>query len=158
MLHYIAVLVPQGRAAWRVHLPDFPGCHADGPILGVAVALARYSAYEQIGRLVLQNDVPRPRSLQEIVADRTWGGERCIDWRTAIITVVPFPDAVPRIAQLIELRRRRTLRWASLYGWRRAAPDPRQTESQAPRSTGNSIAAEPDWISLGPRSKERSQR
>jgi hypothetical protein len=158
MPHYVAVLVPQGHAAWRVHLPDFPGCYADGPILGVAVALARYSAYEQIRRLVLQNSVPRPRSLQEIVADLTWARERGIDWRTTIITIVPFPDAAPRIAQMIELQRRRTFRWASLYGWRRAVSDPRQTEPHTPPSTGNSMATEPEWICVVARSKERSKR
>jgi hypothetical protein len=158
MLHYIAVLAPQGHAAWRVHLPDFPGCHADGAVLGVAIALARYSAYEQIGRLVLQNQVPRPRSLQEIVADRTWRSERCIDWRTSVITMIPFPDAVPRVAQMIELQRRRTLRWASLYGWRPAVSDPRQTELHAPPPTTNPVAAESEWIAPGPGTKMRSQR
>jgi hypothetical protein len=34
-------------------------------------------------------------------------------------------------------KRRRTFRWVSLYGWRRAVADPRQTEPHAPPPNSN---------------------
>ena len=90
MLHYIAVLVPQPEGNWRVHFPDFPGCSAEGAYLEQAIAAARQAIYQRLDSAAAEGALRFPRSLDVIVEDLDWARTREVDWRRAVVSLVPF--------------------------------------------------------------------
>jgi hypothetical protein len=90
MLHYVAVLVPQIEGSWRVYFPDFPGCCAEGAYLEQAIGLARKGVYQQLDTSGVDGTIPFPCSLDGIVADLDWARALGVDWRRAVISLVPF--------------------------------------------------------------------
>lgn len=92
MLHYIAVLVPEPEGTWRVHFPDFPGCRAEGAYLDQAIGAARQTVYQRVDRCAADGAVPFPRSLDAIIADPDWARTRSVDWRRAVVSLVPFTE------------------------------------------------------------------
>jgi predicted RNase H-like HicB family nuclease len=97
MLHYVAVLVPQPEGIWRVHFPDFPGCRAEGAHLEQAIGAARQAVYQRLDTAAANGAVPSPRSVDAIIADPDWIRARGIDWRRAVISLVPFADVANSI-------------------------------------------------------------
>ena len=92
MKHYIAVLVPKLANEWRVYLPDFPGCKATGATPAEAIASSRRNARELVEGKT-QHQLPRPRSLGEIQADRDWASKRAVEWEHAIVSLVGIESA-----------------------------------------------------------------
>jgi predicted RNase H-like HicB family nuclease len=90
MLHYMAVLVPQPEGSWHVHFPDFPGCRAEGAHLQQAIGAARQAAFQRLDTAAANGAVPIPRALGAIIADSDWTRTRGVDWRRAVISLIPF--------------------------------------------------------------------
>jgi predicted RNase H-like HicB family nuclease len=83
--HYVVVLVPKKGGGWRVHFPDFPGCHAEGARVELAVEAA---TREVISWLERARSIPTPQSYEEVRSDESWAHLRGIDWSTAVISQV----------------------------------------------------------------------
>lgn len=87
-MHYIAVLVPE-RKGWSVLFPDLPGCATQGESLEEAVSMA---ADALGGHLAVARDygdeVPAPRSFEEIKADQGWCAENGVQWGKAIVAPI----------------------------------------------------------------------
>jgi predicted RNase H-like HicB family nuclease/predicted transcriptional regulator len=83
-MHYIAVLIPE-RKGWSVLFPDLPGCATQGESLDEAVSMA---ADALGGHLAVARDygdeVPAPRSLEDIKADEAWCAENGVQWGKAM--------------------------------------------------------------------------
>jgi predicted RNase H-like HicB family nuclease len=80
--HYVVVLVPQQAGGWRAHFPDFPGCHAEGARVELAIEAA---TREVISWLERARGIPTPQSYEEVRSDEGWAHQRGIDWSTAVI-------------------------------------------------------------------------
>jgi predicted RNase H-like HicB family nuclease len=92
MKHYLAVLMPTAGGGWHAHLPDFPGCDAEGPSVEVVMA-ASSGAASEMARWLQQQGVSLPTSqTYEDLRYRMngWASERGIDWSRAVITMVPL--------------------------------------------------------------------
>jgi predicted RNase H-like HicB family nuclease len=89
MKHYIAVLSPLPEGGWRAHFPDLPACRADGDSSEAAISLAASKAAEAIREMKLNGGPPHPRSLEEIHADHTWALKQSLDWKSAVVRLVP---------------------------------------------------------------------
>jgi len=93
MKHYIAVLAPLPESGWRAHFPDLPACRADGDSGEAAISRAASKAAEAIREMKLNGGPPHPRSLEEIHADHTWALQQSLDWKTAVVRLVPIAGA-----------------------------------------------------------------
>lgn len=92
MKHYLVVLVPH-EDGWRAHFPDFPGCHAEGRSVEVAIDASAAAATEQARRLRAQGvSLPPPRTYEEVRQHSNgWAAERGIDWTHAVASLVKLP-------------------------------------------------------------------
>ena len=91
MRHYLAVLVLQREAGWRVHFPDFPGCRAEGATVAEAINASSSAAAEQ-AQLLKAKRMPLPlaRTYEEVRHHSDgWASERGIDWSNAVVSLVP---------------------------------------------------------------------
>lgn len=89
MKHYLAVLVPADGVGWRAHLPDFPGCRAEGVTAQAAMAASAAAATRQVQDLRTQGVSPPIPQTYEDVRNRTqWAVERRIDWSRAVASLV----------------------------------------------------------------------
>ena len=87
--HYLAVLVPIVERGWRAHLPDFPGCGADGNLVEQSLAEARVAARHAADQLAAQGiPLPERRSYEAVRSHTAWANERGIDWDNAVICVL----------------------------------------------------------------------
>ena len=93
MKHYLAVLVPAGDGAWRAHIPDFPGCSAEGRTVEAVIDASIAAAVEHADQLRQQGvSVPAPRSYEDVCYHSNgWGADRGIDWSKAVISWVRIP-------------------------------------------------------------------
>jgi predicted RNase H-like HicB family nuclease len=89
MKHYIAVLAPLAEGGWRAHFPDLPACSANGATSDVAVFRAAEMAAAAIRKMKLNGGAPMPRSLEEIHTDSAWASQQSLDWKTAIVRLIP---------------------------------------------------------------------
>ncbi len=92
-MRYLAVVVPQRGGGWRVFVPDFPGCRADGGDVAIAIVNAVHLA----GGLIIQlrdkgMTMPEARSREQIRADDSWATGNHVDWSTAVISPVPIGE------------------------------------------------------------------
>jgi predicted RNase H-like HicB family nuclease len=88
MVHYVAVLVPE-RGGWSVLFPDLPGCATSGETVQEAIATATSAAAAWLAVTRDRGDeIPPPRSQEQIQADDAWGRRRGINWSTAIISLI----------------------------------------------------------------------
>ena len=93
MKHYLAILVPQSDGGWRAHLPDFPGCRAEGNSVEAAIDEAAAAAVEKARWLAAQGvSLPQPQSYEEVRHNSNgWAAERGIDWCRAVASLVKLP-------------------------------------------------------------------
>ena len=91
MRSYIAVAVPQRDGGWRIHFPDLPGYQAEGSSLDHPMGRSRQAVHLHLAKLVRNWEIPRPRSLDAIVADAAWASVHTIDWAEAIISLISLP-------------------------------------------------------------------
>jgi predicted RNase H-like HicB family nuclease len=90
MKHYIAVLAPLPEGGWRAHFPDLPGCSAEGETGEIAVSHISEKAAAAFHKMKLNGGPPTPRSLEEIHADKAWASAQSLDWKTAVVRLVPI--------------------------------------------------------------------
>jgi predicted RNase H-like HicB family nuclease len=89
VMHYVAVLVPERGGGWSVLFPDLPGCATGGETVQEAIAMAASAAAGWLAAARDHGDeIPPPRSHEQIRADEAWGRERGIDWSTAVISLI----------------------------------------------------------------------
>jgi len=89
MAHYIAVLVPERSGGWTVLFPDLPGCASQGETPDEAIAMATDAL---AGHLAVARDygdeIPAPRSLDDIRSDREWCSENNVQWGKAMVVPI----------------------------------------------------------------------
>lgn len=89
MAHYIAVLVPERIGGWTVLFPDLPGCASQGETLDEAIAMATDAL---AGHLAVARDygdeIPAPRSLDDIRSDKDWCSANNVQWGKAMVAPV----------------------------------------------------------------------
>ena len=89
MGHYIAVLVPERSAGWTVLFPDLPGCASQGETPDEAIAMASDAL---AGHLAVARDygdeIPAPRSLDDIRSDKEWCSENNVQWGKAMVAPI----------------------------------------------------------------------
>jgi predicted RNase H-like HicB family nuclease len=89
MKHYLAVLVPADHGGWRAHLPDFPGCRAEGATVEAAVDASAAAATRQAQDLRIQGvSLPTPQTYEDVRNRTQWAVERRIDWSRAVASLV----------------------------------------------------------------------
>jgi predicted RNase H-like HicB family nuclease len=88
--HYIAILVEAQSGQWRALFPDVPDCEA----LGYGLANVKRAAAESLKRHSESVDVQlqRPRTLSEIELDVDWLQRNDIDFNSAVVIIVPWPE------------------------------------------------------------------
>jgi len=89
MAHYIAVLVPERSGGWTILFPDLPGCASQGETLDEAIAMATDAL---AGHLAVARDygdeIPAPRSLDDIRSDKEWCSENNVQWGRAMVAPI----------------------------------------------------------------------
>ena len=91
------VLVEHDDAGFSVVFPDFPGAGTSGDTLEEALARAEDNLAAHIDGLVRGKlDVPRPRSVEELKADRDLTGDWASDPIIASVAAV-LPEKAERI-------------------------------------------------------------
>ena len=89
MTHYVAVLVPADRGGWRAHLPDFPGCRAEGDTVEAAIDASAAAATRQAQDLRTQGvSLPTPQTYEDVRNHTQWAVDRRIDWSRAVASLV----------------------------------------------------------------------
>jgi predicted RNase H-like HicB family nuclease len=89
MKHYLAVLVPADGGGWRAHLPDFPGCRAEGVTVETAINASAAAATRQAQELRTQGvSLPIPQTYEDVRCGTQWGVERQINWSRAVVSLV----------------------------------------------------------------------
>ena len=69
-MYYVAIL-EGADDNWGVRIPDLPGCHGAGTSAVAALADATSAARDWAEHMVTRGyEIPTPRSMQEIAADR----------------------------------------------------------------------------------------
>jgi predicted RNase H-like HicB family nuclease len=93
MKHYLAILVPHEDGGWRAHLPDFPGCRAEGSSVEAAIGTSATAAAAQARWLRSQGvSLPRAQTYEEVRHHSNgWAAERDIDWSRAVASWVKLP-------------------------------------------------------------------
>jgi predicted RNase H-like HicB family nuclease len=87
--HFIAVLVPERGGGWSVLFPDLPGCATRGKSVPEAITTAADAATAWLGASREQGeDIPAPRSYEDIRGDDAWARDRGVDWSTAVISLI----------------------------------------------------------------------
>ncbi len=86
-MHYVAFIHTDDAPGFGVSFPDFPGCVTQGDTMEGALALAREAlAFHASGMLEDGDDLPAPRSIDEVEAD-----DSLSDWREgATLALVPL--------------------------------------------------------------------
>ena len=87
--HFIAVLVPERRGGWSVLFPDLPGCATHGASVHETIATASDAAAAWLAAsCALGDEIPAPRSYEDVRADDAWAQGRGVDWSTAVVSLV----------------------------------------------------------------------
>ena len=92
--HYLAVLIPEKSGGWSVLFPDLPGCAMHGATVHEAIANASNAASAWLTvTLQLGDEIPAPKSYEDLRADEAWARDRGVDRSTALVSLVPvtFP-------------------------------------------------------------------
>lgn len=90
MTHYIAILVEAHSGQWRAMFPDVPDCEA----LGYGLANVKRAAAENLKRYSegAGVELQLPRTLEEIEQDEDWLKRNDVDFGSAVVTIVPWPQ------------------------------------------------------------------
>jgi hypothetical protein len=83
--HYMAIFTPRTEGGWHAVLPDFPGISVDAP--GVEAARA------ELVRQVMASKVKGTFVKAATMADVRSSARMDIEWRTAVICMMPLPIA-----------------------------------------------------------------
>jgi predicted RNase H-like HicB family nuclease len=80
-------MAPSDVGGWRVWVPDVPECESHGNSPDAAKA----AAVIELARVRANVDtLPLPRELIDIATDRNWMSHRDIDFRQAVVAMIPL--------------------------------------------------------------------